>query len=220
MEHAFDVFQAHGRIMDDYRSFVRSHVSILADDIRKTVEEQIESGFYWPEPLIQFNPAYHLGGTAKELCDEGLIHPEISRIFRDFRLFRHQVEAITLGSNGRDFVVTSGTGSGKSLTYIGTIFNYLLKQHDTSPSGIHKGIKAIIVYPMNALINSQLEALQHFKKDYEQFTGKQFPISFARYTGQEDVEARDQVKDRQEYIMALAKGYDDLRAKLGHNEEA
>lgn len=40
-----------------------------------------------------------------------------------------------------------------------------------------------------------------------------------RLEGERDA-ARDQVKDRQEYIMALAKGYDDLRAKLGHNEEA
>jgi ATP-dependent helicase YprA (DUF1998 family) len=53
----------------------------------------------------------------------------------------------------KGFVVTSGTGSGKSLTYISTIFNFLFK----NPNKL--GIKAIIVYPLNALINSQESAL-------------------------------------------------------------
>ncbi|MFH1283305.1 MAG: DEAD/DEAH box helicase, partial [bacterium] len=104
-------------------------------------------------------------------------------------LFKHQVEAIKEGCKGHDFVVTSGTGSGKSLTYLSTIFDYLLRNKE------NKGIKAIIVYPMNALINSQYEEITKFKTNYEKETGKDFPVSFAQYTGQENQEERKKVKD-------------------------
>ena len=80
---------------------------------------------------------------------------------------------------GTDFVVTSGTGSGKSLTYIGTIFNHLLANPDTA------GVAAIIVYPMNALINSQSTEFNTYKDNYERNTGRTFPILFSQYTGQE-----------------------------------
>ena len=52
------------------------------------------------------------------------------------------------------FVVTSGTGSGKSLTYIGTIFDRLLKAPQPGK------VSAVIVYPMNALINSQADEVE------------------------------------------------------------
>ena len=54
-----------------------------------------------------------------------------------------------LGAANRDFVVTSGTGTGKSLACIGTIFHRLLTEPGSS------AVTAIIVYPMMALINSQ-----------------------------------------------------------------
>src|SRR3972149_6481646 len=88
-----------------------------------------------------------------------------------------------------DFVVTSGTGSGKSLTYLGTIFDYLLKYKTGN------GIKAVIVYPMNALINSQSEALKEYSEKFEASTGRKFPISFAQYTGQEDETTRLRVRE-------------------------
>ncbi|MBT3271937.1 MAG: hypothetical protein HN368_02185, partial [Spirochaetales bacterium] len=97
MARVFDVFSMHDRIMQEYRDYIRSHVSIRADDIREAVEEEIEKGFYWPDPLLQFNPAFAPGGSVDELCDRGLFHPEIRRIFEDFQLFRHQVDALELG---------------------------------------------------------------------------------------------------------------------------
>jgi ATP-dependent helicase YprA (DUF1998 family) len=141
-----DIFKVHKGIIDDYRSYIESFVNIKKDFIRQKVDEEIESGKLWPEPLIKFNPSYKPGRSVNDLIGDGLLHRDLGHIFKGFTLYEHQVEAITLGSKGSDFVVTSGTGSGKSLTYIGTIFNYLLN----SPSS--KGIKAIIIYQMNALI--------------------------------------------------------------------
>jgi len=53
--------------------------------------------------------------------------------------------------------VTTGTGSGKSLTYLVPIYDHILRNHPER----HQ-VRAIIVYPMNALINSQFKALLEF----------------------------------------------------------
>ena len=120
---------------------------------------------------------------------------KIEQIFRGYSLYRHQVEAISLGIDYRDFIVTSGTGSGKSLTYIGSIFHHLLSNPDS------KGVTAVIVYPMNALINSQTEEFERYKNNYENATGQPFPISFGQYTGQEEEHIRKQMRENPPQIL-------------------
>ena len=184
-----DIFKVHDSIINDYRTYIESFVNIKKDFIRNKVTDEITSGKLWPQPLIQFNPSYKPGRSVNEMIADGILHKSLGQIFKGYNLYEHQVEAITIGSQGKDFVVTSGTGSGKSLTFLGTIFNYLL---NNKPS---KGIKAIIIYPMNALINSQNEEITKFKKLFEKETGKDFPISYAQYTGQEKEEDRKKVWD-------------------------
>jgi ATP-dependent helicase YprA (DUF1998 family) len=89
-----------------------------------------------------------------ELVDEGLLHPACKTIFRRktddnpagsaFRFHKHQEDAIRTAQLGRNYVLTTGTGSGKSLAYLVPIVDYVLKH------GSGRGTQAIIVYPMNA----------------------------------------------------------------------
>ena len=190
-----DIFKLHRQIVDEYKNFVEGFIQIKDETIRKKVENELEGGKLWPEPLIQFNPSYKKGSTTKKLCDDGVLHHELNNIFSGYDLYKHQVKALKLGTNDKDFIVTSGTGSGKSLTYLGTIFNHILN----NPG--QKGIKAIIVYPMNALINSQHGEIADYKKIYEEKTNKTFPITFARYTGQENQQKRDAVIEEQPDIV-------------------
>ncbi len=185
MSKNIDVFQVHDLIMDDYKSFVSSFLNIRDEHIRTEVERQMAAGRFWPEPLLQFNPGYAPGGTAEELCRSGVLHPEMEKIFHGYHLYRHQADAIALGREGKSFVVTSGTGSGKSLTYIATIYDYLLRNRSAS-----RGLAALIVYPMNALINSQHKAFVDYQEGYQRRTGQVLPISCRKYTGQEDQEER------------------------------
>jgi len=181
-----DVFNIHSNIMEDYKNFVHSFINIRDETIKQEVNKGIKAGRFWPEPLISFNPSFEKGQTLQELCDEGILHPEMKEILKDYSLYKHQSEAIKTGSKGLDFVVTSGTGSGKSLAFIATIFNYLLNNKK------EKGIKAVIVYPMNALINSQFEAIEDLKNKYmKNHPGEEFPFAFAKYTGQEKQEDRE-----------------------------
>ena len=190
-----NVFQTHAEVIDDYSSYIQSFLNISDPFIRRKVEDELHQGKLWPEPLLQFNPSFEMFGSLEDLAQTGILHPDIRDIFKGFKLYHHQVEAIKLGTAGKDFIVTSGTGSGKSLTYIGSIFHHLL----SNPTA--KGVTAVVVYPMNALINSQFEEFTRYKKNYQDTTGKEFPITFGQYTGQEKEEARAKMRENPPQIL-------------------
>jgi ATP-dependent helicase YprA (DUF1998 family) len=190
-----NVFQTHASIIADYATYIRSFLNIADPAIFKVVEEELNKGKLWPEPLLQFNPSFEIVGNVPDLVKTGTLHADIADIFTGYSLYRHQIEAITLGTAGKDFIVTSGTESGKSLTYIGTIFHHVLSHPGSA------GVTAIVVYPMNALINSQFEEFTRYKENYESVSGRPFPITFGQYTGQEREAARQKMRESPPQIL-------------------
>jgi ATP-dependent helicase YprA (DUF1998 family) len=159
-----NVFDLRDRLVGDYASYTRSFINIADARIAHTVECALTAGAFWPEPLLQLNPTFLPGGTIDQLVADGTLHPECATIFRidksstdhtgkELLLHTHQREAIRKAKEGKSYVLTSGTGSGKSLTYIVPIVDHVLRH------GSGRGIQAIVVYPMNALANSQDEEL-------------------------------------------------------------
>ncbi len=191
-----NVFDTHEKIIADYASYIRSFINISDLAIEKKVQSDLSQGKLWPDPLLQFNPAYEQAGSVRDFAQSGEFHHAMPDIFKGYTLYRHQREAIRLGAAGKDFIVTSGTGSGKSLTYIGSIFHRLL----TEPK--NEGVVAVIVYPMNALINSQTNEFNFYSKNYEDATGRLFPITVGQYTGQEKSGPRaDMQKDPPQILL-------------------
>ena len=109
------------------------------------------------------------------------------------RLHTHQAQALAGARAEESYVVTTGTGSGKSLCFFIPIVDAVLraKERGAAPS-----TRAIIIYPMNALANSQLEELEKFLENV-----RRRPSPFARYTGQEDGGARRKVADNPPDIL-------------------
>lgn len=190
-----NVFHTHARIVEDYATYIRSFLNIADLKIREKVESELAEGKLWPEPLLQFNPSFEMAGSVADLAQAGELHQDLADIFKGYSLYRHQLDAMRLGTAGKDFVLTSGTGSGKSLTYIGSIFHQLL----TKPKST--GVSAIVVYPMNALINSQFEEFTRYQENYTKATGKPFPITFGQYTGQEKEDERQKMRESPPQIL-------------------
>ena len=190
-----NVFEVHKSIVSEYESYIRSFITISDPEISLVVDRELAKGKLWPEPLLQFNPAFRSAGRVADLARDGVIHRDVGDIFTGYSLHKHQLEALQLGAAGKDFVVTSGTGSGKSLTYIGTIFSHLLSQ----PAS--KGVVAVVVYPLNALINSQSEEFSKYRANYLRATGKEFPITFGQYTGQEKEPKREKMRSEPPQIL-------------------
>jgi superfamily II DNA/RNA helicase len=191
-----NTLQLHSEILKQYQDYIESFINIKDEAIKLAVSEAIAKGKLWKQPLIQFNPAFDTSESILDLIKANVIHDDLKNVFKGYPLYAHQVKALRLGAAGKDFIVTSGTGSGKSLTFIGTIFNFLAKN-----PALPKGVKAIIVYPMNALINSQFNELKGYQEYYEKETGRNFPFTFGQYTGQEKAEARQLLLDENPDIL-------------------
>jgi ATP-dependent helicase YprA (DUF1998 family) len=198
-----EVFELRDRLIDDYASYISSFIQIRDERIYNYVNQIMAEGLLWPDPLIQLNPSFMPGCWIDQLIDEGILHEEARRIFRiksekggegdRLRLYKHQEEAVRIAQTGKNYVLTTGTGSGKSLAYIIPIVDYVLRH------GSGKGIKAIVVYPMNALANSQLGELEKFL--CFGYPDGNVPVSFARYTGQETEVQKQEIRDNPPDIL-------------------
>jgi len=191
-----NVFSFRDQLISEYSTFSRSFCKISAPDIHQEVEKEYCAGRYWPEPLIQINPHYQKKGGVQELVSQNLLHPQCVEIFQTgksegspspINLYAHQLEAIAKASDRKSFVVTTGTGSGKSLAFFIPIIDRILK---AKSQGERHKTRAIVIYPMNALANSQLEELNKFLHDYP---ASNLPFSVARYTGQERQQIRQDI---------------------------
>lgn len=193
-----DVFSLRDSVINEYRQFATSFTTIHAEDIRAQVEAIYAKGRFWPDPLIQINPHYKRGANLTTLIEAGALDPRTAEIFRvdgsPIALYKHQEQAIALSSQGESYVVTTGTGSGKSLCFFIPIVSAVLAEKRKSAA---KRTRAIIIYPMNALANSQLEELHKFVAS---IPGDR-PVTFARYTGQEDAEERRSIADNPPDIL-------------------
>ena len=189
---ALDVFALRDSVVDEYKRFATSFTTVHAPDIREQVEDIYAGNRYWPEPLIQINPSYKRSTDVGTLVADGVLDPGCADIFRangePLSLYKHQEQAIALAAEGESFVVTTGTGSGKSLCFFIPIVNHVLAARKTSAK---RRTHAIVVYPMNALANSQMDELTKF---IDQVPGER-PITFDRYTGQEDGSKRRRIAD-------------------------
>jgi ATP-dependent helicase YprA (DUF1998 family) len=192
-----DILIFHKKLIHNYKTYIQSFLNIKDPGILNFVDSKIQTNALWPEPLVQFNPTFEKGRPLYQLVQDGPLHAELGNIFNGYSLYKHQEEAILLGASGKEFIVTSGTGSGKSLTYMATIFNHVLQQG----KGTENKIQAVVVYPMNALINSQYNEIENFKKRYEDTFQKPFPITFGQYTGQESEEQKEKLRLNPPHIL-------------------
>lgn len=196
--HLMNVFELRNWLVANYGDFVHGFFHIQDTRIRDQVEAELKAGLLWPEPLIQLNPSFEPGAWVDELVRTGTLHEACGTIFRKdkgasesggqgkpLRLHRHQTAALQVARAGHHYVLTTGTGSGKSLVYMIPIVDHVLRK------GSGQGIQAIVVYPMNALANSQEGEFEKFL--CQGYPNNQGPVTFARYTGQESNERKQEI---------------------------
>lgn len=205
-----DIFKLRNEVIQDYRQYIESFLKIRDPRVKRFVDQELDQGQLWPNPLVQLNPTYPQGGDLPTLVREGILHPGCDRYFPDYvsryRFRLHQDQAFRLAQRQEPYVLTTGTGSGKSMTYVVPIFDDLLRN-----PGI-KGVRAILVYPMNALINSQKEEFKKFLAGVPDS-----PIRVAQYTGQESLTQKTEIQNNPPQILLT--NYMMLELMLSRNQE-
>ena len=199
-ERPLTIDQTIGRLQHALRDYIEAtyHVSdagMVAS--RKALLDQ--PGVIHQQPYIESTPRYKPGIRFDELS--GL--PQAVRAFLTSLAqkaaaqrpllfdppYTHQSSAITESLvNGKSLIVMTGTGSGKTESFLLPILGKLAREASERPEAFRtqNGVRALILYPMNALVNDQLGRLRLLFGDAR--VGKQFeqwaqrPIRFARYT--------------------------------------
>ncbi|GAA3214247.1 hypothetical protein GCM10020256_14920 [Streptomyces thermocoprophilus] len=202
---AMDVFGIHADLIDEYANFTKSATVFRDARIESFVEEDLAKKSQWPDPWLSLNPFFADGGQVTDLVRDGLLHPRCAEIFqagkressprpdgRPLTFHLHQRQAIEAARAGDSYVLTTGTGSGKSLSYIVPIVDRVLREREAAGRNAGGRVRAIVVYPMNALANSQLGELEKYLR--HGFGKGREPVTFARYTGQETQEERAQLR--------------------------
>ena len=130
-------------------------------------------------PLLEATPPYATGATLRELIAAGVLDSKFTDLASSYLpldrpFYHHQEQALRKAQSGRNLVVATGTGSGKTESFLLPILNALTVEHAAGTLG--PGVRALLLYPMNALANDQLKRLRQLLAGTPQFT-------FGRYTG-------------------------------------
>jgi len=110
-------------------------------------------------PYISLSRSFKEGAAVSKLVDETVLHPHMRQIIPPgiANVYGHQERAIRAIHSRKTTLVSTGTGSGKTECFLYPIISKCLELRD---AGEAQGISAVIVYPMNALAEDQLERLR------------------------------------------------------------
>jgi len=174
----------------------------IANDLRDTYLRYLETSFYLKnvalmqqfrillrdksqpplvrEPILEITPDFEFGDSLfalvkKEILISDFIRLESSLLNRP--LYKHQETALQKAIKyQRNLIVATGTGSGKTECFLYPIINHLLREKKDGTLD-EPGVRALLLYPMNALVNDQIARLRELASAFPE-------ITFGRYTGE------------------------------------
>lgn len=200
-------------VADTYRRYLGSLITPadpkLATALDKAVEREARTGLT-KGPFLHVQPPYSKGSSLSVLMDEGVLAPGFSRLGAHFpadrSLYVHQEQSIRAVARGRNVVVATGTGSGKTESFLLPVLDSILRE--LAAGTLRAGVRAILLYPMNALANDQLKRLRGLLADLPE-------ITFGRYTG----DTRESAKEASQLFEKQHPGERRLPNELLSREE-
>lgn len=144
-----------------YKDYLRSSFEFGNGKLQKLFEEQVEREGLFKGPYVDLNLPFKRGKSLRKLMEEGVVcksFVNLGDINFDRPLYSHQEEAIKQIGAGRSAIITTGTGSGKTESFLFPILNELMS--DVEKGNTDSGIRAIFLYPMNALVNDQIDRVR------------------------------------------------------------
>lgn len=198
MASVLDPLATANRIESDYRSYLSTTFAPVDAALRADFSKALlQHGRTRKGPIVQATPPYAPGASTRELVADGTLHTgfadeQVSVIPPDRPLYRHQEQALRKLAAGDNLIVATGTGSGKTECYLLPILHQLLVERDQGTLS-QPGVRALLLYPMNALANDQMKRIRRLLAPYPD-------ITFGRYTGETET---DPTKAKAKYRQQL-----------------
>ena len=204
--HPIDSFD---KIKNEYFKYIKTAFRTKSSSFEKEREELLrKDDVIFKSPILEIVPDYLSGANLEQLDGSDLPGLNSSQIeafkklclvglWREkFPLFTHQQSMLKTALNGKHCVITTGTGSGKTESFLLPLFASLTKQF----SGKQKkqpAVRALILYPMNALVEDQMSRLRSAldSPEIRALNAEEAPggwnqinrITFGRYNGETPV---------------------------------
>lgn len=177
-------------INEKYREYLKSFFKIGNEKLQSLFENQLEKEQLFKGPYVDLNLPFQRGKTINQLIDEGIVAKSFDTINVDLDrpLYAHQETAIRNVCSGRNAIITTGTGSGKTESFLYPVINEILL--DIENGNTESGVRAIFLYPLNALVNDQIDRLRNMLK-------KCPDVTYGFFTG--DTAETMTAKQREEY---------------------
>lgn len=181
------------KIKTAYINYLKTIKPFQDNDLRQEFARAIEErDMLVKGPLVQIALPYRKDRSIHQLVEEGVLSPRFAALCSealdyDRLLYAHQVKAIRKAVKGQNLVVSTGTGSGKTEAFLIPILNHLLKEEEAGTLS-QPGVRALLLYPMNALANDQMKRLRRILEHYPQ-------VTFGRYINVEETPERQDVAD-------------------------
>ena len=175
----FNPLLATKQIQKSYVNFYKTNFTLGNDELSNQLDKLSDNNRLWREPFISISQNYIPGRTLEQLSLEVKLDNELVDTFPIQNLFQHQENAIkNIVKFERNTIVSSGTGSGKTEAFLIPVLNECAKSEVT-------GIKAIIIYPTNALAIDQVNRLRDilFTLNKKREGVRKREITFGIYTG-------------------------------------
>ena len=187
---AMDPIITKRKIQHDYKEYLASILEVRDQTINRKARAAINDSQFVKGPYLEATLPFYSGRSLADFADEGIVSREFEKISEDVHyhrpLYKHQDEAIEKITHGKNVIVATGTGSGKTECYMLPIFNYLMREKEKGTLG--PGVRALLLFPMNALANDQVKKIRQLLAGYPD-------ITFGRYTGEtESLKTEEQVR--------------------------
>jgi hypothetical protein len=168
-----------------YRRYLRTSFYMRDPRLAQSFAEALHRENLTKGPYLEVTPRFKHGASLRQCLrawfpDEDFDDAFLAAIHADRPLYQHQEEAIHNALIGRNVIVATGTGSGKTEAFLLPIFIDLYRNFRRY--GMRPGVKALILYPMNALVADQRERLGAIANSLA-MAGSAFAFSFGQYIG-------------------------------------
>jgi hypothetical protein len=196
-------------VEERYRRYLKTTFYFKDLNLRASFEEALNSGRLSKGPFLEATPVFKRGQTPRTLFqsllgfqpDEGFL----KAVHGDRPLYQHQEESIQKVFEGSNVVVATGTGSGKTEAFLYPILLHLYQEFQAGK--LCTGVRALILYPMNALANDQRERLGEICKRLKE-EHSPFQFTFGQYVGETPEDENDSRRHARDLIAERdQKGY-------------